>query len=161
MADGTITIDGFLTILAAVLLMAGCLLSAIAGIGLLRFPDLLSRMHAATKPQVLGLLLVLLGLACMWRQWIWVPVLVVAWLMQMITAPVSAHLLGRAAYRTRHLKPEYLYDDELAAVVNSHDKNKAEEQASVTAEATRSESADRVSVDPAEEKSAEAAKHHD
>lgn len=113
--------DGW-DVAAAVLIIAGTALSAVAGIGLLRFPDLLSRMHAATKPQVLGLLLVLIGLACVWRAWVWLPILVVAWVLQLITAPVSAHLVGRAAYRTKHLKPEYLYTDELFDVVVSQEE---------------------------------------
>ena len=50
-------------VLAATCLVLGALLSLIAAIGLLRLPDVLTRMHAATKPQVLGLMLVLLGLA--------------------------------------------------------------------------------------------------
>lgn len=121
MAD-LMTIDTGWDIAAAVLIICGTGLSAVAGIGLLRFPDLLSRMHAATKPQVLGLLLVLAGLACVWQAWVWLPVLVVAWVFQLITAPVSAHLVGRAAYRTKHLKPEYLYTDELFDVVVSQEE---------------------------------------
>ncbi|QCU77281.1 monovalent cation/H(+) antiporter subunit G [Citricoccus sp. SGAir0253] len=107
--------------IAGVLLVLGAALSTVAGIGLLRFPDLLSRMHAATKPQVLGLLLVLLALAFAWRAWAWVPVLVLAWVLQMLTAPVSAHLVGRAGYRTKHLRREILYTDELADVVARQD----------------------------------------
>ena len=41
--------------------------------------------------------------------------------LQMLTAPVSAHLVGRAGYRTKHLRREMLYTDELADVVASHD----------------------------------------
>jgi multicomponent Na+:H+ antiporter subunit G len=47
---------------AAACLVLGALLALIAAVGILRFPDVLTRMHSATKPQVLGLLLVLLGL---------------------------------------------------------------------------------------------------
>jgi multicomponent Na+:H+ antiporter subunit G len=107
--------------IAAVLLVLGALMSTVAGIGLLRFPDQLSRMHAGTKPQVLGLLLMLMAVAFAWRSWVWVPVLLLAWILQMLTAPVSAHLVGRAGYRTKHLKPEYLYVDELADVVARQD----------------------------------------
>jgi multicomponent Na+:H+ antiporter subunit G len=107
--------------IAAVLLVLGALMSTVAGIGLLRFPDQLSRMHAGTKPQVLGLLLMLLALAFAWHSWVWAPVLLLAWSLQMLTAPVSAHLVGRAGYRTKHLKPEYLYVDELADVVARQD----------------------------------------
>lgn len=107
--------------IAAVLLVLGASLSTIAGIGLLRFPDQLSRMHAGTKPQVLGLLLMLLALAFAWRAWVWIPVLLLAWVLQMLTAPVSAHLVGRASYRTKHLNADLLYVDELADVVTRQD----------------------------------------
>ena len=61
----TTFIDG----LTAAFLIGGAAMSVAAAIGLLRFPDLMSRMHAATKPQVLGLLLMLaaLGLTWQWR----------------------------------------------------------------------------------------------
>ena len=52
-----------LEVVSAVLLVLGALLALTAAIGLLRFPDTLARMHAATKPQTLGLLLVLAGTA--------------------------------------------------------------------------------------------------
>ncbi|MCT2088662.1 monovalent cation/H(+) antiporter subunit G [Micrococcus terreus] len=122
--------------IAAVLLILGASLSTIAGIGLLRFPDQLSRMHAGTKPQVLGLLLMLLALAFAWRAWVWIPVLLLAWVLQMLTAPVSAHLVGRASYRTKHLNRDLLYVDELADVVTRQDDEgqpaeKASDQQSV------------------------------
>jgi multicomponent Na+:H+ antiporter subunit G len=86
-------------------------------VGLLRFPDLMSRMHAATKPQVLGLFLLLSAVGLQMRSW-WVwPVLIVAWIFQLLTVPVSAHMVGRAGYRTKHLHPELLSSDELEAVV--------------------------------------------
>ena len=46
-------------IVTAVLVLGGSTLVLTGAIGVVRFPDTLSRMHAATKPQVLGLLLVL------------------------------------------------------------------------------------------------------
>lgn len=104
-------------IVVSVLLLVGCLMSLAAGIGLLRFPDLLSRMHAATKPQVLGLLCLVMALAVHVHQWVWVPVLVLIWVLQAITAPVSAHMVGRAAYRSKHLRPQTLVQDDLAVVV--------------------------------------------
>ena len=48
---------------SGICLLGGAFLAFAAGVGVLRFPDLLARMHAGTKPQVLGLVLVLLGLA--------------------------------------------------------------------------------------------------
>jgi multicomponent Na+:H+ antiporter subunit G len=109
--------DGWIDTLSAVFMVAGALLSLGAAIGLLRFPDLLSRMHAATKPQVLGLFLLLAAIGLQMRTW-WVwPVLAVAWIFQLLTVPVSAHMVGRAGYRTKHLHRELLTADELEAVV--------------------------------------------
>ena len=59
----TVSWTGVADIVAAVCLTTGALLTLIAAIGLVRFPDLLSRMHSVTKPQVLGLLLLIIGLA--------------------------------------------------------------------------------------------------
>ena len=109
--------DPVIDAVSAVFMVVGALMSLGAAIGLLRFPDLMSRMHAATKPQVLGLFLLLFALGLQLRTW-WVwPVLVVAWLFQLLTVPVSAHMVGRAGYRTKHLHPELLSTDELEAVV--------------------------------------------
>ena len=104
-------------VVVAVLMIGGALMSLAAGIGLARFPDLLSRMHAATKPQVLGLLLFLLALAVENGTWLLVPVLVLCWVFQLLTSPVSAHMVGRAGYRTRHLRRDLLTLDELDDVV--------------------------------------------
>ncbi len=104
-------------VVVSVLLIGGALMSLAAGIGLVRFPDLLSRMHAATKPQVLGLLLLLLALAVENENWLLVPVLVLCWVFQLLTSPVSAHMVGRAGYRTRHLRRDLLTLDELDDVV--------------------------------------------
>jgi len=114
---------------SAVFMVVGALMSLGAAIGLLRFPDLMSRMHAATKPQVLGLFLLLAALGLQMRTW-WVwPVLGVAWLFQLLTVPVSAHMVGRAGYRTKHLHPELLSSDELEAVVQKAAQKAAQQAA--------------------------------
>ena len=56
-------LDTSMHVVAAVLFLAGSFLAMVAGIGIARFPDLLSRMHAATKPQVLGLGMLMTALA--------------------------------------------------------------------------------------------------
>ncbi|PQZ99621.1 sodium:proton antiporter [Arthrobacter sp. MYb224] len=112
--------DTFLEALAALLLVLGSLMSLIAGIGLITFPDLLSRMHAATKPQVLGFLLLFAGLIIHLRSWGLIPVFVLAWGLQLLTAPVSAHMIGRAGYRTKHVAKETLHVDELKQVISNH-----------------------------------------
>ena len=111
------SLDGWIDVVSAVFMVVGAIMSLGAAIGLLRFPDLLSRMHAATKPQVLGLFLLLASIGLQMRTlWVW-PVLVVAWIFQLLTVPVSAHMVGRAGYRTKHLHRELLTSDELDAVV--------------------------------------------
>ena len=117
MSPEAISGDAVIDTVSAVFMVVGALMSLGAAIGLLRFPDLMSRMHAATKPQVLGLFLLLCAVGLQLRTW-WVwPVLVVAWIFQLLTVPVSAHMVGRAGYRTKHLHKELLSTDELEAVV--------------------------------------------
>ncbi len=111
------TADVILDALASVLLVVGGLMSLAAGIGLVRLPDLHSRMHAATKPQVLGLLALLLAAAITWRSWEQVPIVVLAWGLLLLTAPVSAHVVGRSGYRTKHMRRDLLTHDELASAV--------------------------------------------
>jgi len=111
------TVDTVIDAVSAVFMIVGAVMSLAAAIGLLRFPDLMSRMHSATKPQVLGLFLLLAAVGLQLRTW-WVwPVLLVAWIFQLLTVPVSAHMVGRAGYRTKHLHRELLSSDELEAVV--------------------------------------------
>ena len=99
--------------ISSILFLLGCTLSLVAAIGVLRFPDLLSRMHAATKPQVLGLVLTMLGLAISLgsNQLTWKLLLVVAF--QFMTAPVAAHIVGRSGYRTGKARSDLLVVNEL------------------------------------------------
>ncbi|ALE93257.1 sodium:proton antiporter [Arthrobacter alpinus] len=113
------SVDGLINVLTAICLLGGALMSLAAAIGLMRFPDLMSRMHAATKPQVLGLFLMLAAVGLQIRAWSLVPILLVAWLFQLLTVPVSAHMVGRAGYRTKHRRPELLSADELNEVVEA------------------------------------------
>ena len=100
-------------VLAVALLLLGAFLCLTAGLGLVRFPDVLTRMHAGTKPQVLGVLLIMLGAAIRLQGWsaTWMLLLVAAF--QMLTAPVSAHMVSRVAYRRRHVRRDRLLVDEL------------------------------------------------
>ncbi|MBO0898388.1 monovalent cation/H(+) antiporter subunit G [Cellulomonas sp. zg-ZUI222] len=97
-----------------VCLLGGAFFAFAAGVGALRFPDLLSRMHAGTKPQVLGLILVLIGLALRLREGGAVWALVLVAIFQMLTAPVAAHMVGRAGFRTGKVRNDLLVVDELS-----------------------------------------------
>jgi multicomponent Na+:H+ antiporter subunit G len=95
-------------VIAGTLLIAGALMATIAAIGIVRFPDVLSRMHAATKPQTVGLLLILAGLGLRLRDVSDITALCLIALFQLLTAPVSAHMVGRAAFRTGFARRDQL-----------------------------------------------------
>jgi multicomponent Na+:H+ antiporter subunit G len=102
-----------LDVVAAVLLLSGVALALLSGIGMLRFPDVLTRMHAQTKPAVLGLLLVLAGTATATRDLGLSGTLLLVAAFQVITAPVGAHMLGRAAHRADQVDHTILVRDDL------------------------------------------------
>lgn len=101
-----------------VLVLIGAILCLSAAVGLLHFRDVPSRLHAATKPQVLGLVLICLAIAVAQRTiggmllglLIVIPVI----LLQFATAPLSAHMVGRQAYRNGTVDHQGLIVDEYA-----------------------------------------------
>ncbi|WP_413451829.1 monovalent cation/H(+) antiporter subunit G [Georgenia phoenicis] len=105
--------DTVLDVVAGALLIGGALLALVAGLGILRFPDLLSRMHAATKPQVLGLMLLMTGLGIELRSVTAGITLLLVVAFQLVTGPISAHMLSRAGYRTGKIEHSLLVVDEL------------------------------------------------
>jgi multicomponent Na+:H+ antiporter subunit G len=115
----------WIDVVALVLVLIGALLCLTAAIGVLRFTDVPTRLHAATKPQVLGLILICLAIALALRSWPVVAFLVPVVLIQLATAPLSAHMVGRQAYRNRTIDERSLYVDELA-----RDREAAREQES-------------------------------
>lgn len=98
----------------------GALLCLVAAIGLVRLPDALSRLEAVTKASVLGLVLTLVGCVVLFPT----PAvavqaaLVAAFLL--LVAPVSAHLVGRATYRSG-LRGELVRDESPGARLPSED----------------------------------------
>ncbi|AFM15334.1 multisubunit sodium/proton antiporter, MrpG subunit [Mycolicibacterium chubuense NBB4] len=102
-----------LDIVTSVLILGGSALALTAAIGVVRFPDTLSRMHAATKPQVLGLLLVLAGAAIRLRGHVDVGMLILSGLFTVITAPVIANRVGQLAYREQNIRDDLLTRDEM------------------------------------------------
>jgi len=107
-------IDFWLDLAAGILLVSGAALSVAAGVGLLRFPDPLVRLHAGTKPQIFGLALVIMAIALATREWSVMLTLAPVMVFQMLTQPIAAHMVGRASYRTGNYDPKLLIVDELA-----------------------------------------------
>lgn len=80
------------------LMLVGALFLLLASVGVLRMPDLFTRMQAATKASTLGIACVLLAVAIHFTS-IGVTMRALAALaFFLLTAPVTAHLIGRASY---------------------------------------------------------------
>jgi multicomponent Na+:H+ antiporter subunit G len=100
-----------LDVISGALVLAGATLALTAAVGVVRFSDTLSRMHSATKPQVLGLLLVLGGAAIRLRRDYDVGMLILTGLFTVVTAPVIAHRVGQLAYREQNLRDSLTVDE--------------------------------------------------
>ncbi|WP_046213184.1 monovalent cation/H(+) antiporter subunit G [Paenibacillus wulumuqiensis] len=86
----------------AILVLIGAVLSVLSAFGIIRFPDVYLRAHAATKSATLGVLCVLLGGFLFFWIFDGYPSMriLLGILFVFITAPVAGHLNARAAYRT-------------------------------------------------------------
>ncbi|MDF5756025.1 monovalent cation/H(+) antiporter subunit G [Spongiactinospora sp. TRM90649] len=107
-------LNGIMDVLAALFLLIGAIFSLTAGIGLLRFPDLLSRLHTGAKPQVIGLIATLVAIGLSTRTPSDIGILVLVAIFQLMTAPVAAHIVGRAGYRSGRIREDLLVVDELS-----------------------------------------------
>ncbi|MEZ2122711.1 MULTISPECIES: monovalent cation/H(+) antiporter subunit G [unclassified Corynebacterium] len=109
-----------LDVLSLILLFLGSLLALSAAIGLARFRDTLTRLHAVTKPQTLGLILAVSGallrvsgsrnLDAGAAGDLGVLILIIAF--TLITAPVIGQRLGRLARKEKLYDPEALSRDD-------------------------------------------------
>ncbi len=101
-----------ITVLTAALLVGGSAFALVASIGLLRLPDLFTRMHAASKAGTVGSGLLLLAaglhagdLAIFFRA-------LAGFLFFILTAPISAHLLAKTAHQVGYrLHPSTIIDE--------------------------------------------------
>lgn len=89
-----------LDVIAAAFLVAGAAFMLLSGIGLLRMPDLYTRMSATSKAASLGAGLALLAVAIHHARLDVSVRAVAAIVFVFLTVPVAAHMVGRAAYRS-------------------------------------------------------------
>ena len=84
-------------VITAIFILLGSALTASAGVGIYRLPDVFTRMHAATKVGTLGSGLILAGAAIHFGDpgIILRCVLIIFFLL--LTAPIGAHMIGRAS----------------------------------------------------------------
>ncbi len=82
----------------SLLLLLGAALMLLAAVGAIRLPDLLTRMHATTKAGALGAALTVAGVAVHFADAGVTARAVAIIAFIFLTAPVAAHLIGRAGY---------------------------------------------------------------
>ena len=87
---------------AALLMLIGATFAMLAAIGIVRFPDLYTRLHAASKAGPLGAGLILLSAGVASGDVLTLIRCLLGLVFLILVGPVSAHLLARAALRTRH-----------------------------------------------------------
>ncbi|MFM9377040.1 monovalent cation/H(+) antiporter subunit G [Gordonia sp. VNK21] len=100
-------------VIAAVLVLTGSVLALTAAIGLVRFPDTLSRMHAGTKPQTFGMILVLVATLIRLSGHPDGGMLILTGMFALITAPVIAQRVGRLVYREQRTGEDLLDESQL------------------------------------------------
>lgn len=83
--------------IGSALLVVGAVFFTAGTVGLIRFPDVPSRLHALTKADNLGLGLVLAGAAVLLGSWTTAGLLLLTWLLALAAASVSARLLAEVS----------------------------------------------------------------
>jgi multicomponent Na+:H+ antiporter subunit G len=101
--------------LGGLLLILGALFTLLAAIGVVRLPDLYTRMHAASKAGAVGGGLILIAVAVLSQEAAVAIRAVVGVIFLLLTTPVSAHLLARASYLTGYRPCNETMVDELAS----------------------------------------------
>lgn len=84
-------------VVGSALLIIGAVFFTAGTVGLIRFPDVPSRLHALTKADNLGLGLVLAGAAVLLGSWTTAGLLLLTWLLALVAASVSARLLAEVS----------------------------------------------------------------
>mgnify|MGYP001766652652 CR=1 FL=1 len=116
-------IEAAVQVLVGLLLVVGAGFALIATIGLLRFPDVYTRMHAASKAGTLGSGVALIALALYSQELDVVTRAIAGVVFFLLTAPVSAHLLARAAYLAGYRPCAATRLDAMAAETGSADQD--------------------------------------
>lgn len=108
-----------LTVVGCILLVLGSCFAFLGAIGVLRLPDLYTRMHAASKAGAVGGGMILLAVALVSFDASIALRAVIGTVFLLLTTPVSAHLLARVSHRAGHHTQTTLFIDELAVASTS------------------------------------------
>lgn len=110
--------------IAVGVIFLGSIMSLISAVGIIRFHDVYSRAHAATKTTTVAVLISLVGVFI----YVWLTKgyasirLILGIVFVFLTAPVSGHLVLRAAYRSGVKLADKTVADELKPILFSEDK---------------------------------------
>lgn len=85
-------------LIVTVFVIAGAFFSLLAAIGVIRFPDVYTRMHAATKAPAFGVLLLLIGAAFFFADFYSTAISLMIVVFIFLTAPVASHVISSVAH---------------------------------------------------------------
>ena len=99
-------------VLSWVLLLTGAFFTVVGGVGILRLPDVFTRMHAAGIADTMGTGLILVGLTFQSDDWLVTVKLLLILYFVIIAVPTTTHAVARAALDSniRPLLPEETSD---------------------------------------------------
>jgi multicomponent Na+:H+ antiporter subunit G len=95
--------------------LVGATLVLLSAIGVVRFPDVLARLHALAKASTLGVLLILAGVAVNLRDLNDLTSVVLAGVLHLLASPPASNMVSRAAYLTQGLPPDAIDERRTAA----------------------------------------------
>lgn len=106
-------LDLAVALVVAVMLVAGGLFTFLAALGIVRFPDVYTRMHAASKAGTVGSGLMLLAAGIHSLDVAIVTRALAGFLFFLLTAPIAAHLIARAAHKAGYRPTRLTVLDEM------------------------------------------------
>lgn len=110
--------DTVIALATAILVLSGCAFALIAAIGINRLPDVYTRMHAASKAGTVGSGLLLLAVGIHAGDLATLARALAGFFFFILTAPVSAHLLAKAAHQVGYPLASVSVRDEMKAEKN-------------------------------------------
>lgn len=111
-------------IICSVILLAGCFFIFLAALGMLRMPDIFTRMSASTKASSFGITLIFFSLIIYFEDFSLTLQLLITIVFIYLLSPVAAHLIGRAAY----FSGSKLWFKTKIEELNSQDKNQSSDK---------------------------------
>jgi multicomponent Na+:H+ antiporter subunit G len=85
-------------IIVSIMLLAGASFMLLAAVGIVRLPDLPTRMHASTKAGAMGAMFTMAGVAFFFADGVVLARALAIVVFILITSPIAAHVIGRAGY---------------------------------------------------------------